>query len=191
MKKITLITFCAFLFTVGCTSPEQDEKIKSFWKEQTGEALMKALDVKGQLMIKALQNRNQGMPVEQTQPQPAPKPRQASTPQIPAMLEVTMEEEALPGRAALSERKLMKQALDQVQINNHATLQDLQTVFGESVKVKAFLITNRTETELKKVAANATTFQAYLTRQEKLLKEQQQAIEQLMEQNKSSMKRLK
>ena len=200
MKKIVFLTFCAFLVAAGCTSPEQDEKIKAFWAEQAGNAMMKVFEAKGRFdaggfsnrMAGALQNvkadQSQAAPAEQ--PQAAPKPRPAE-PQLPRMLEVTLEEEALPGRAPLSERKLMKQALDEVQLDNLATLQDLQTVFGESVKVKAFLITNRTETELKKAAANATTFQAYLSRQEKLVNEQHQAIEQLMQQNKSQMKHLK
>lgn len=192
------------MFTVACTSPEQDEKIKSFWAEQAGNVMMKAFEVRDRFdsaasnsfskrMAETLQNvkANSASPAEQSQQQLEPKPRQPAIPQVPPMLEITMDEEALPGKAPLDDRKLMKQALNKVELDNHATLQDLQTVFGESVKVKAFLITSRTETELKKAAANVTSFQAYTLRQSSLLQEQEQTIKQLMEQNKSHMKRLK
>ncbi len=201
MKKITLFIFCTTLLTIACTSPEQDEKIKSFWMEQTANAMIKMAQTKAQMseaesnefvkrMTEALQNMHASKPTQPT-PQPQAAQQTPAAPKLPKVFDVTMNDGALPGKAPLQERALMKQAWDEVQLDNHDTLQDIQNTFGEEVKVKAFLITTRTEAELKKEAANAADFKAYLAAQEKIIKEQQQSLQQLMQQNKARIKPLR
>lgn len=204
MKNIKLLILCAVLFSAGCTSPEQDQQIKQFWMEQyvnlmakytAGMERMEANNsqqaAKSPLM-RVLQNLKHN-PAPQPQPKPAAvpaKPRPAA-PALPQMLEVSMEQGALPGKAPEADRLRMKQAWNEVQLNNHAILQDVQTMFGEDIKVKAFLITAQTEATLKQEAANAADFKTYLARQTQILEKQENALQQLMMQNKTHIKPLK
>ena len=204
MKKNLLIICAICLFAAGCTKPEQDAKIKMFWLEQYMNLMAKLtaaqtkLDVHSSQDIsnklhEALQNLHTQTP---DKPQPAaassaaPKPRPAAK-KLPEMLEVTLDEEALPGKAPLQERILMKKAWNEAQLDNHDFLQDLQDMFGEDVKVKAFLITSQTETALKKEAAKAPSYQAYLVQHKKLVQAQTAALQQLMQENKKSIKHIK
>lgn len=220
MKKIILIAFCTSFLFAGCTSPEQDQKIKDFWAQQLANLMLKVgpLNVpqaapisdpaevtsalKGRreqrkAALNALvtgiidaQRKQPTPPTPQPQPQKPVKPK-FSADMLPQMVEVTMDEEALPGKADYKERVQMMEAFSQVLTNNQKTLQDLQETFGETVKLKGFQITTRTETKLKEAAANATHFQDYLTQQQRLLQAQEKEIHQLMTQNINSLKKIK
>lgn len=197
MKKLLLMSLAVSVLLAGCTSKEQDKKIKAFWFMQ----IMTAMTQFSQ------QGRGPWPPFAATLlPQPsAAKPTPPATqptatttgrntaPRPPAMqvLDVTLVDDALPGKAPHAQRVKMKQAWTTVQENNQATLKDLQTTFGENVKNKAFYITIETEKKLKQAAANANTYAAYMARQKEVLAEQEKAIQQLMLQNKASIKRIK
>ncbi|MBR4682229.1 MAG: hypothetical protein IKP06_02870 [Elusimicrobiaceae bacterium] len=223
MKKITSFIFCAVLLGAGCTNPEQDQKIKSFWMQQYLNVMMKVSSMSSGNPADAMSNLsadraqkleqltallqaslNKANPPEQTpvevaqpveeKPAPVPAPvkkKAAKAAALPQVLEVTMDEAFLPGKASVKERTLMKEAFDEVQLDNQEILQDIQTTFGEDVKVKAFLITTRTETELKKAAAEASNFKGYLKRQKQIVDKQKTALQQLMQQNAGSIKPLK
>ena len=218
MKKIILIIFCACIFFAGCTSPEQNQKIQTFWFQQyvnlmlkigpltpsapTGNNRPTALTERqaqrraaARALLTGILRAQQSpqippTPAPQAQPQKPAKPK-FSTDMLPQMVEVTMDEEALPGKADYKERVQMMNAFSQVLTNNQKALQDLQETFGESVKLKAFLVTTRTETKLKETAATAENFQDYLAKQQQLLQAQDKEIEQLMTKNINSLKKIK
>lgn len=221
MKKITSFIFCTVLLGAGCTNPEQDQKIKAFWMQQYLNVMMKVSSMSSGTPEGAMSNPNadrtqkleqltallqaslnkanqtEQAPVEVAQPveeKPAPAPvkkKVAKAAALPQVLEVTMDEAVLPGKASIKERTLMKEAFDEVQLDNQEILQDIQTTFGEDVKVKAFLITTRTETDLKKAAAEAANFKEYSKRQKQIVDKQKTALQQLMQQNAGSIKPLK
>ena len=132
----------------------------------------------------------QPAPAPETQPKKPVKPK-FSADMLPQIVEVTMDEEALPGKANYEERVRMAQAFSDVLVNNQATLQDVQDAFGESVKLKVFLITTGTETKLKEAAATANDFPDYLAKQRQLLQVQEKELQQLMTQNINSLKKIR
>lgn len=209
MKKTYLFILCTGLVLAGCTSKEQDEKIKVFWGNQLFDVMMKA-SAKNPAMLQ----KNMPLSVVQSasvRPQHVMSDKTnhmtgnistvnthgnvttqnaSKTPQV-QVLDVTTEEDILPGKAPYAERVRMTSALGHVQENNQAILKDLQSTFGEEVKNSAFYITLDTERKLKKEAATALNYKAYVARQTQILAEQDKAIKQLMQQNKSSLRRIK
>lgn len=185
MKKILFFVFiAATIVGAGCTSPEQDQKIRLFWMQQYSNLMFKAM----------------GKRPRATYPMPAtprmPARERQATPQteqqsLPSLMDVTIETDALPGKAPHAERVRMKRAWDAVQIANQKTLDDINTAFGDQVKSKAFLVTANTEKQLKQAAQNAADFNAYFTQQKELLTKQNQAITALMTQNRHNIKKLK
>ncbi len=187
MKKNIVFIVCICLLLSGCMSKEQKEKIKNFWLQQYFNVVLK------------LASKNAGawppgtpfVPMQKAAvPASASQPRTARKP-APQMLEVTLEEETFPGKASYAERVRIKQAWAATQLNNQNTLRDIQTAFGNEVKDKAFYITFNTERKLKQEAATAPNYKAYLAQQKKLLAQQDEAIQQLMEQNKNNLKRVR
>lgn len=208
MKKTYFFMLCAGLVLAGCTSKEQDEKIKAFWGQQVVGVMMKTPGSSPTMLQKALplsvtqsaaahpqntpaQAQN---PVENTAVTPgATSPKTAPKTQRPPVqvLDVTVEEDVLPGKASYADRVRMTRALENVQDNNQETLKDLQATFGDNVKTSAFYITLTTERKLKKAAAVALNYKDYAARQKQILAEQDQSIQQLMQQNTGSLRRIK
>lgn len=181
MKKTPFFIFAAALIAAGCTSPDQDQQIRLFWMQQFSNLMTKSSN-----KLPAISHQRQPQPT----PQPRPAPRPAAQPQ-PQLIDITLETDALPGKAPHEERIRMKRAWDAVQISNQKTLEDINAAFGEQVKTKAFIITANTEKQLKQEAENAANFAAYFARQQELLAKQEQDITQLMTQNKKSIRALK
>lgn len=197
MKKASLLILLSVcvLFT-GCTSKEQNEKIKAFWFGQLFNLMMKAPSFKQPaaipLPVSFAQSAAarpvhllpmQGKPVSNTVTTPKPQPA--------PIMDVTMDDDALPGKAPYDDRVRMKQDWTALQLNNQATLRDLQTTFGGDVKDKAFYIMLNTEQKLKQTAYMSADYDTYASRQAGLLQEQNKAIAQLMEQNKANIRRIK
>lgn len=204
MKNTYLFILFTGLILAGCTSKEQDEKIRAFWGQQflqaakkNPELLQKAMPLS---MAQSAAARPQAVQVqtqvvlENTSSTPTPPANPvAKTPRATPVqvLDVMVEEDVLPGKASQAERIRMTQAWNEVQDNNQSLLKDLQSAFGEDVKTSAFYITLTTERKLKKAAAVATNYQDYLARQKQILAEQDQSIQQLMQQNTASLRRIK
>ena len=45
MKKTSLLIISGLLLVAGCTSKEQDEKIRAYWQNQTGNLLIKRMGI--------------------------------------------------------------------------------------------------------------------------------------------------
>lgn len=191
MKKTILFLCAACLFSGACTSKEQDEKIKSFWMGQFIQAMVKyAPKQPGGKIVPPIQLHKPNAhpaaaPTQAVTAKPAPKPAPVQ------VLDVTMDDDALPGKAPYAERVQMKRAWTLFQLSNQNTLRDIQNTFGDQVKDKAFYITINTEKKLKQAAATAANYRVYAAKQKQLLAEQDQALQQLMMQNKASIKRIK
>lgn len=182
MKKQHFFIFiAAALIAAGCTSPEQDQQIRLFWLQQYANLMTKSL--------RKLPSNTRHLPSLQIR-ENRPAPRTTAQPQ-PQLIDVTLETDALPGKAPHAERIRMKRAWDAVQLANQKTLDDINATFGEQVKAKAFIITTGTEKQLKQAAKDADSFMAYFTRQRELLTKQEQALNALMTQNRGSIKKLK
>lgn len=181
-KQRFLIFIAAALIAAGCTSPEQDQQIRLFWLQQYSNLMMKKLN---KLPASARQTPSmQDMQLREHRPAPRP----AAQPQV---IDVTIETDALPGKAPHAERIRMKRAWDAVQIYNQKTLDDINAAFGGQVKSQAFIITTNTEKQLKQAAKDAADFAAYFTQQKELLAKQEQELNALMTQNRGSIKKLK
>lgn len=193
MKKRSLFLLVAAVVLAGCTSKEQEQQIRLFWLQQYTNLMMKkiaaaqhnlAKDPRMKEFAAALQKINaQPLPAAPQQPAPRAKP--------PQIMEVSMSEDLLPGKASEADRARMKRALEAVQLSNQATLSDIETTFGGNVKYKAFLITAKTERQLKNIAAQSANFTAYFNEQQKLLKNQEAQINQLLLQNTGSIKKIR
>ena len=201
MKKTTLFIICICVLLAGCLSKEKDEQVKTFWRQQFYNLQLKlhqqAIRQTGRTPAQPpfTQSANAFTPRTDT-PLPTANEQPASeTPVAPRpvkqVIDVTPDEEALPGKATYEERVRMKQAFITVQDNNQTLLLDLQKTFGNNVKEKAFYLTLETEGKLKQVAANADSYETYAAEQQKLLAQQEKDISQLMLRNKASLKRLK
>ncbi len=185
MKKHPFFIFiAAALLTAGCTSPEQDQKIRLFWMQQY--AALTAKITGGQPRCARQTPPPPGLSFRPQQPgtKTSAQPR-------PQVMDVTIETEALPGIAPYAERVRMKRAWDAVQIANQNTLDDISSAFGEKVKNQAFAVTTNTEKQLKQTAKEASNFAAYFTQQRALLSKQEQALNTLMTQNRTRIKKLK
>ena len=211
MKKINLLLLAACVLAAGCTSKEQDEKIKTFWMGQAFAVMLKVGSLKSPKametmpldMLKNLHKSDSAFPAESVPTVPvATSPASASSdalrpanntprPKPMQVLDVTMDAEALPGKASYSERIRMKKAWTAVQESNQNLLKDIKSAFGRKVGDKAFYITVNTEQKLKHVAANVSNYNDYATAQKQILAKQEQAIKQLMEQNKANIQRIK
>lgn len=193
MKKRSLFLLVAAVVLAGCTSKEQEQQIRLFWLQQYTNLMMKkiadaqhnlAKDPRMKEFAAALQKINaQPLPAAPQQPAPRAKP--------PQIMEVSMSEDLLPGKASEADRARMKRALEAVQLSNQATLSDIETTFGGDVKYKAFLITAKTERQLKNIAAQSANFTAYFNEQQKLLKNQEAQINQLLLQNTGNIKKIR
>lgn len=194
MKKTILFIACTCFLLAGCLSKEQKEKINAFWGMQIMNVIMK---ISGKTMPAMPMQPNNGQtpvgyPNSSADPvMPATNSAALPQRQAPQVMDVMMDDTALPGKAAHEERVLMKQALSAVQENNQKLLQDLRKTFGNNVKEKAFYITLETEKQLKQAAAEAATYNDYMAKQQQLLAQQEKNISKLMQQNKASLKRLK
>lgn len=197
MKKFILFPLAALLLC-ACTTEEQSQQIRLFWLKQYAAVMTQKLanmqpQANGQ-SLQALLTEFQKSPsvsqsaAAQNTPAAAAQQRQKPAPQI---MEVTLDTEALPGRAPKEERVKMKHALEAVQLSNQTTLTDIAATFGDNVKYQAFLLTAETERQLKQAAAQSADFNAYLTAQQKLLVEQDKKLNQLMQKNAGSIKKIR
>lgn len=197
MKKFILFPLAALLLC-ACTTEEQSQQIRLFWLKQYAAVMTQKLanmqpQANGQ-SLQALLTEFQKSPsvtqssAAQNTPAAAARQRQKPAPQI---MEVTLDTEALPGRAPKEERVKMKHALEAVQLSNQTTLTDIAATFGDNVKYQAFLLTAETERQLKQAAAQSADFNAYLTAQQKLLVEQDKKLNQLMQKNAGSIKKIR
>lgn len=190
MKKYILFPLIGAIALAGCTTKEQDQQIRTFWLKQYMNVMVKMMSQKLQNLPQSArqklaeqQARSGGQNASQPQrPQPAPQPQ---------IMEVTLDTDALPGRAPHADRVRMKRALEAVQVSNQNTLSDISVTFGNNVKTQALVLTAGTERQLKQAAANSANFAAYFSIQQQLLAQQEQKLNQLMKQNAGSIKKIR
>lgn len=144
MKKYILLPLAAAVMLAGCTTKEQDQQIRTFWMKQYMNVMVKLMSKKmdslpqaARQKLAAPQVRAGGQNVHQPQrTQPAPQPQ---------IMEVTLDTDALPGRAPHADRVRMKRALEAVQISNQNILSDIAVTFGDNVKTQALVLTAGTK----------------------------------------------
>ncbi len=194
MKKFLLIPLAALFALAGCTSKEQTQQIRLFWLQQYTNFMMKQLTAKQQKLANDPRLKEFAAMLKQNNQPVSPNASVQNAPKRPAqpqIMEVTLETDTLPGKASQTDRTRMKRALEAVQLSNQNTLADIDATFGSQVKYQAFLLTTKTERQLKQIAAQSANFTAYFAQQQKLLKEQDQQINELLQNNTASIKKLR
>ena len=194
MKKFLLIPLAALFALAGCTSKEQTQQIRLFWLQQYTNFMMKQLTAKQQKLANDPRLKEFATMLKQNNQPVSPNASVQNAPKRPAqpqIMEVTLETDTLPGKASQTDRTRMKRALEAVQLSNQNTLADIDATFGSQVKYQAFLLTTKTERQLKQIAAQSANFTAYFAQQQKLLKEQERQINELLQNNTASIKKLR
>lgn len=216
MKKQILLILTAAVLVGGCTTKEQDVQIRTFWLQQYATAMSKVLEKQ---MKRAQQQMQQLSPKDREAMQkmlaemqtnknfssenlamPRPNATGSNTPVVapqratarkPQIMDVTLEDDVLPGKAPYEDRVKMQQALNAFRQNNQNTLADIGNAFNEQVKSKAFYITAQTEKSMKQTAETCADFQAFSTALQKAAAQQNKQLRQLMTQNKNQLKKLR
>ena len=209
MKKQLLFLLAAALLAGGCTTKEQDMQIRLFWLNQLANLSTKTTDrdfrqLQQQLQALSLQEQ---APLSQLKKAngPAQQPGDnADTPSAealgtatrkaipqPQIMDVTLEDDVLPGKAPYADRVKMQQALNAFRQNNQNTLADIGNAFNEQVKSKAFYITAQTEKSMKQTAQTSANFETFSTALQKAAAQQNKQLRQLMTQNKNQLKKLR
>ncbi len=209
MKKFILFPLAALLLC-ACTTKEQAQQIRLFWLQQYANLMSAQLQKKLQTvqnnpqlaeMLKQMQTQIRSLPQQAaavnsnkataSAQSEAAQPVSRRTYNAPQIMEVTLDTDALPGKAPHEDRVRMKRALEAVQISNQNTLNDIAATFGDKVKYQAFLLTADTERKLKQTASTSANFNAYLAAQKKLIQTQNWKLNQLMQQNADSIKNIR
>lgn len=208
MKKQLLFLLAAALLAGGCTTKEQDMQIRLFWLNQLANLSTKTTDkdfrqLQQQLQALSLQEQAPLSQLKKTVPAQQPGDN-ADTPSAeapvtatrkaipqPQIMDVTLEDDVLPGKAPYADRVKMQQALNAFRQNNQNTLADIGNAFNEQVKSKAFYITAQTEKSLKQTAKTSADFQTFSAAFKKAAAQQNKQLRQLMTQNKNQLKKLR
>ena len=197
IKKYFLLFAIIAVFCCGCTTKEQDQKIKLFWLQQFANASTKVLAVNmnklASLQAKGAFGKKPSLPVKTASVQPTVQktaPVRQPVQESPQLIEVTLDTDQVVGVAPQADLTRMKRAISAVQLANQKTLTDIGTTFGESVKNKALMITAATERKLKQEASVAATFTEYLAKQRDLLTAQNKQLNQLMTQNAKNIRNI-
>ena len=142
MKRGTLFVLATILLA-GCLSKEQSQQIHLFWLQQYSNLMMKKMSTAMEKMAKdpnfeefAKKFNMQQLPAA---PQPSGNTQPAAQPPVqkparPQIMEVTLDSDALPGKASHADRVRMKRSLEAVQISNQATLSDIAATFEAVLK---------------------------------------------------------
>ena len=101
-------------------------------------------------------------------------------------MEIVMEKpvkETVNTKASAKDRKAMETAFATVQADNQKTLSDIEMMFGASTRAQAVSIINENEHLLKNKMGTSATYKAYLSAQARILKAQEQQLNELMQRN--------
>ncbi len=109
--------------------------------------------------------------------------------QMPAVLEISLEDEDLGGTASARDKQLMKDLILQVQDLNGTMIQSIGDTFGPVVKNQAMEIAAKTEKQLKKAAETSPDFQTFLTQYNTITDQNTQSFNQLMRSNTSKIRK--
>ena len=104
MKKTSLLIISGLLLVAGCTSKEQDEKIRAYWQNQTGNLLIKRMGISPMQAANPLEGKTplmdeEGNPIlPQQQTTPETTPLQENQEQTPATAEQTQATPTAPAK---------------------------------------------------------------------------------------------
>lgn len=195
MKKTIYSLFAAVLLLSGCANQENTEKANAFWLNQLT-AFMQAKGLspaQAQRLAQRLVQRFAGnsfnkttpaQPTEELQAGAQPGTKTPAAPgrrNMPQLIEVTMEDDVLPGIAPLKERQQMTDSLNLVRETNQEILNTLGASFSAATRNRLFALASQTERQLKKEAARAQTYEAYARRETQILQIQNTKMQQIIQ----------
>lgn len=204
MKKY-LFLLLAVGTAAACTTQEQDAQIQLFWAQQ----LMQLMpQTSTQAMVPPLPNMQAQFtsqvetespatpavqPTTDSQSLQAKAVNKTTTARTPnrrsqsQFMEITMEDSSrvnkFKSNAPFKERQAMQRAIENVKQSNQQTLQDIGTMFDGDTQAQAFAIVSKSEKILLRAANVSMSYPTYLNAQRKILQEQEQQLNQLMQQN--------
>ena len=220
MKKYIFLILCAGII-IGCTNPEQDEKIRLFWMQQVLELLpqpQRVVPAPGPVAMPVEPEETQvnetteitetteeeTVPENISQPpavpavspaQAKPQPRVRRT-RSSQFMEITIEEEPAQitkknTKISAKDRVYIQRALENAQLANQKTLRDIGQVFGPETQAQAFAIVARAEKILRTTASTSQSAEKYLDTQEKVLRQQNQMLNNLMQSNAKNLRSIR
>lgn len=113
---------------------------------------------------------------------------QAEAAAMPAILDITMDDETLSGVAPEADLQRMRSRLHRMQENNGALIASMEEMFGPAVRNKTMAVVNQTEQQLKQAARSAKTYSEFEQTATRLEAAQQTQVDELVRQNLSRLK---
>lgn len=123
------------------------------------------------------------IPIEVILAPPEPVKRPAAPSQF---IEITIEEDVPPvsksnTKASNKDKVIIQRALESARSANQKTLKDIGKMFGAETQAEAYGIVSKTEKLLQNTAQTSESAQKYLAVQEKILQQQEQMLNKLMQ----------
>lgn len=193
--------FCLILplLMAGCANEEQQEEVLSFWKAKLGAFLPKP-PLEQPTVVPELPAEPEVVKEETPSevpptatPESAPKQQLVQKPakrQVVShqYMEIVMEEEPAKiakknTRVSAKDRAFIQRALEKARQSNQSTLRDIGQIFGPETQAQAFAIVARSENVLQTSAQTVGSAQKYLDLQDKVMRQQEQLLNKLMQSN--------
>lgn len=111
-------------------------------------------------------------------------------------MEITMEDEPakvakINKKVSAKERVYIQRALESARLSNQKTLRDIGQIFGPETQAQAFAIVAKSEKVLQTTALNSESAQKYLDTQTKVLRQQEQMLNKLMQNNARNLRAIR
>ena len=195
MKKYLFLLLLSGMIA-GCGDAEQKEEVLAFWKAQLVQILPKSPTAPEQV--------NPPEPVQEPLETPPNQPKEEAQANVPVKkspvsqakrprvsyqyMEITMEEDPAKiakknTRASAKDRIFIQRALEHARQANQSALRDIGQIFGPETQAQAFAIVAQSENILQTSAQTAESAQKYITIQRKVLQQQEQLLNKLMQSN--------
>ena len=151
--------------------------------ENVDQTVQAALEAPVVMPIEVMLAAPQESPVKQR-----PKPVQ--------FMEITLEEDTPPvskinTKAPDKDKAIIQRALENARAANQKTLKDIGKIFGSDTQAEAYGIVSKTEKLLQNTAQTSESAQKYLTVQEKILQQQEQMLNKVMQSHAKNLRAIR
>ena len=192
--------FCLILplLMAGCANEGQQEEVLSFWKAKLGAFLPKppleqptvVPELPAEPEVVKEETPSEVPPTATPENAPKQLAQKSAKRQVVShqYMEIVMEEEPAKiakknTRVSAKDRAFIQRALERARQSNQSTLRDIGQIFGPETQAQAFAIVARSENVLQTSAQTVGSAQKYLDLQDKVMRQQEQLLNKLMQSN--------